>query len=187
MKSLRRAKKLYAGFTIIEVMIVLAIAGLILVSVLVVVPQVQRNQRNETRKSTLTRIATEIGNYEGNNVGKLPVADSTSGTKNFASPLALKGFFNRYLQCSDASPATCGIDINDPKTGFPVGSGPDGTVKSVTTAVDDTSAEAGPDQGDLMYITGVICDGEALTAGTPRNYALEIRLEGGAAFCVDNK
>ena len=49
-------KKDQKGFTIIEVMIVLAIAGLIIAVVLVAVPQLQRNQRNNARKSILSRI-----------------------------------------------------------------------------------------------------------------------------------
>lgn len=44
------------GFTIIEVMIVLAVAGLIMAIVLVAIPQLQRSQRNTSRKDTLGRI-----------------------------------------------------------------------------------------------------------------------------------
>ena len=62
-------KKNQSGFTIIEVMIVLAIAGLILVVVLIAVPQLQRNQRNSARKSDASRVATTVGNIVANQNG----------------------------------------------------------------------------------------------------------------------
>jgi prepilin-type N-terminal cleavage/methylation domain-containing protein len=46
------------GFTIIEVMIVLAIAGLILLIVFLAVPALQRSSRNTQRKSDVGRIAS---------------------------------------------------------------------------------------------------------------------------------
>lgn len=59
------------GFTIIEVLIVLAIAGLILVIVLIAVPQLQRNQRNEARKNDAARVATSVSNWVANNNGQV--------------------------------------------------------------------------------------------------------------------
>ena len=47
---LQNLKKRNQGFTIIEVMIVLAIAGLIMLIVFLAVPALQRNQRNTARK-----------------------------------------------------------------------------------------------------------------------------------------
>ena len=47
---LSKLKKSNQGFTIIEVMIVLAIAGLILLIVFLAVPALQRNGRNTTKK-----------------------------------------------------------------------------------------------------------------------------------------
>lgn len=62
-------KRNQSGFTIIEVMIVLAIAGLILVVVLIAVPQLQRNQRNSARKADAARVASTAGNIVANNNG----------------------------------------------------------------------------------------------------------------------
>ncbi len=64
------------GFTIIEVLIVLAIAGLILVIVLVAVPQLQRNQRNEARRADAARVGTAVSNWSSNNNGKVFEATS---------------------------------------------------------------------------------------------------------------
>lgn len=52
-KSLQRKDK---GFTIIEVLIVLAIAGLIMLVVFLAVPALQRNSRNTQRRNDVARV-----------------------------------------------------------------------------------------------------------------------------------
>ena len=60
------------GFTIIEVMIVLAIAGLILAIIFLAVPALQRNTRNNSRKNDATHLAGLVSEYAGNHAGVLP-------------------------------------------------------------------------------------------------------------------
>lgn len=60
------------GFTIIEVMIVLAIAGLILLIVFLAVPALQRTARNTTIKNDASAIAGGVTEFESNNSGSLP-------------------------------------------------------------------------------------------------------------------
>ncbi len=48
------------GFTIIEVLIVLAIAGLIMLIVFLAVPALQRNQRNTARTDEAARVAAAV-------------------------------------------------------------------------------------------------------------------------------
>jgi prepilin-type N-terminal cleavage/methylation domain-containing protein len=62
------------GFTIVEVMIVLAIAGLIMLIVFLAVPALQRNSRNTARRNDASRIAAAVNNYVANNNGQQPVA-----------------------------------------------------------------------------------------------------------------
>lgn len=57
------------GFTIIEVLIVLAIAGLIMVIVFIAVPQLQRNQRNEARNNDARLLANAVGDCMSNRNG----------------------------------------------------------------------------------------------------------------------
>ncbi len=69
------------GFTIIEVMIVLAIAGLIILIVLLAVPALQRNGRNTAIKNDSSAITAAIAEFASNNDGALPlVANSTPAT-----------------------------------------------------------------------------------------------------------
>ena len=60
------------GFTIIEVMIVLAIAGLILLIVFLAVPALQRSSRNTARKSDAGHIGTAVNDFISNNSGQAP-------------------------------------------------------------------------------------------------------------------
>jgi prepilin-type N-terminal cleavage/methylation domain-containing protein len=72
-------KKADRGFTIIEVMIVLAIAGLILLIVFLAVPALQRNSRNTQRKDDSSHLASLISEWESNNAGQTPTAFGTGG------------------------------------------------------------------------------------------------------------
>lgn len=69
------------GFTIIEVLIVLAIAGLIMLIVFLAVPALQRNSRNTQAKNEAASMLGALNEFMNNNNGKLPAA-SASGTAN---------------------------------------------------------------------------------------------------------
>jgi prepilin-type N-terminal cleavage/methylation domain-containing protein len=69
------------GFTIIEVLIVLAIAGLIMLIVFLAVPALQRNARNTTARNEAAVVLGATNEFMTNNNGKLPAA-SSSGTAN---------------------------------------------------------------------------------------------------------
>ena len=62
------------GFTIIEVLIVLAIAGLILLVVFLAVPALQRNSRNQQYRAEASRILSGAQEFINNNNGTLPVS-----------------------------------------------------------------------------------------------------------------
>lgn len=62
------------GFTIIEVVLVLAIAGLIFLMVFIALPALQRSQRDSARKSEVGTVASAITSYQSNNRGSSPTA-----------------------------------------------------------------------------------------------------------------
>ena len=66
------------GFTIIEVMIVLAIAALILLIVLLAVPALQRNSRNTAIKNDASAVVAGVNEFKSNNDGSNPTAISAS-------------------------------------------------------------------------------------------------------------
>ena len=58
------------AFTIIEVVLVLAIAGLIFLMVFIALPTLQRNQRDTQRKNDLSRLKTALDSYKSNSRAK---------------------------------------------------------------------------------------------------------------------
>lgn len=159
------------GFTIIEVVLVLAIAGLIFLMVFIALPALQRGQRDTQRKDDLSRINTQISNYQSSNRGKIPTTTTTTGT--------LGSFVQKYL--AGTSTTVAGSEYLDPSTGVGY---------TITGTSSDPSAV-----GRITYKEGRICgaDGTAATSydgvtATARNYALRIKLEGQTApYCIDNR
>jgi len=66
------------GFTIIEVVLVLAIAGLIFLMVFIALPALQRNQRDQARKTDVSTIASAVTSYTSNNRGAFPTVTQLS-------------------------------------------------------------------------------------------------------------
>ncbi len=64
------------GFTIIEVLIVLAIAGLILLVVFLAVPALQRTSRNTQRSNDVASILGAVSEFVNNNNGTMPTTAS---------------------------------------------------------------------------------------------------------------
>jgi len=157
--------QLQKGFTIIEVMIVLAIAGLILVVVLIAVPQLQSNQRDSTRQSVVSRVATELGSYSGNNNGAYP----------FTNDASLDDFVGRYI--------TDEVDIANPSTG--------NQYDLVFSGTGSTGDIQQPTADQILVHRGASCDGEfasgSVSTGNIREFALRVALEAGDVYyCVDN-
>lgn len=90
------------GFTIIEVVLVLAIAGLIFLMVFIALPALQRSQRDTQRRDDVARFVSQLNSYATNNKGNLPGEDQM-GT-----------FLQTYMKSG-------GEEFNDPLTGDPYG------------------------------------------------------------------
>lgn len=60
------------GFTIIEVVLVLAIAGLIFMMVFLALPALQRSQRDTQRSDDVARLASQLTQYRTDHRGALP-------------------------------------------------------------------------------------------------------------------
>lgn len=80
----KNIKKNNQGFTIVETLIVLAIAGLIILIVLLAVPALQRSSRNTNIKSDASAVAGGINSFESNNNGVGPTSiNSSAGVVTF--------------------------------------------------------------------------------------------------------
>lgn len=147
------------GFTIIEVVLVLAIAALIFLMVFIALPALQRSQRDTQRKADVARVQTAIQNYQSNNRNALP-ADAAA----FNTVLIPK-----YLTVG-------GDSFTDPNGNAYVFR--TGTVNSdfdVTTS--------------NMYVTfRAVCNGDnpPTTGQGNSKVAIQYKLEGGGTACVNN-
>ena len=152
LKKVKQRKE--SGFTIIEVLIVLAIAGLILLVVLLAVPALQRNGRNTTVKNDASAIAGGISDFESNNSGATPTGGTlTNGT------LALK-------TASISNGATAKVQGSTKVNG--VGSG---TVTFATTTVPTTTSASA---GALYVDSGESCQQTNGTAPTKSSRAFAV-------------
>lgn len=151
------------GFTIIEVVLVLAIAGLIFLMVFVALPALQRGQRDVQRKQDLSRVQVQMTNYLSSTRGAVPT--SADGLGNF-----VRGF----LKGSDSTVA--GDDYKDPN-------GNNYTVRYRVTPTDI---------GQIGYYSKSACDVNTedgiVASGAARDFAFTIKLENqNAPYCIDNK
>ena len=153
------------GFTIIEVVLVLAIAGLIFMMVFIALPALQRSQRDTQRKSDLARALTAVSNYASANRGTLPTEWDTFKTK--------------YIR-------TTGEDqFIDPLGGAPGEDSYQLVVASGSTDVPIFNSTA--TQNKIFVNTESKCgrDG-AVVSGGSRYVALRMALEGGGTICQNN-
>lgn len=73
---MKKLSKTQEGFTIIEVLIVLAIAGLIMLIVFLAVPALQRNSRNTQRSNDASLVGGAINDCLSNRNGQTASCDS---------------------------------------------------------------------------------------------------------------
>lgn len=171
-------KKRAEGFTIIEVMIVLAIAGLIMVIVFIAVPQLQRNQRDNARQNIANRVKAELETYAGNNQGLYPFTAAGTGTGTW------NDFVTRYI--------TGKVKVADPSSGADVVTTGSTPAAFGANGCSTATVPSGYTAGTFHVCYGAKCSGETVAASgatnvNTRNYAVIMGLDrNGTAYCVDN-
>lgn len=181
------------GFTIIEVVLVLAIAGLIFLMVFIALPALQRSQRNTQREDDLARVLTAVNDYQSNNNGKTPFDPKITATDK------LEKFVKRYLDSGcekgahpdstvaakfsgDGVFSSCGGQFSDPQG--------DPYVMSNKGKAAGSATDVSSDQYEKVFngYYHASCGDEGYTnPGTgDRDVAVYLKLEGGAIACNDN-
>lgn len=153
-------QKRQEGFTIIEVLIVLAIAGLIMVVVFLAVPALQRNGRNNSLNTDANNLLSAVGEYAANNNGKLPNA-----------------LLAAYAAGDDTSTLVdSGITTENQQKVTLGGNFKALTINNTTTA----TVSATSDAGTAEIIKGVKCNGTAVTTtgASARSYVILYVAEG---------
>lgn len=165
------------GFTIIEVVLVLAIAGLIFLMVFLALPALQRNQRDTQRKGDMSRVQTALTSYGSNNRGAVPKADTASLTAFESSYLAVNN--DSFVDPSGVPSTGKGVSSTTPPTYvFKVG--------TAATAITGTFAD---NQNAIYYTPSATCDpndSSNTVASTTRTVTFQMMLEGGGVNCINN-
>ena len=180
---MRNSKK---GFTIIEVVLVLAIAGLIFLMVFVALPALQRSQRDTQRRNDLARVATAITQYQTNNNGKIPNQDKTSAVTSVEFNKTNCGASNRNdataLLCSYLNPTEAVTSGNNDFVD------PDGTPYVIRILAKGQIPIITSFDHKIIIATKAKCKGDkAESASNARDYAILYKLEGSGTYCADNQ
>lgn len=185
------------GFTIIEVVLVLAIAGLIFLMVFIALPALQRSQRNNRRRQDMSRILSAFNDYQVNNGGRMPdlselgsfiqkyVAGNSDSYPVMVDPLGANGW---KLQAS-SSDTSCDEQFCDP----------DGTSYSLSgpwsdwefNDPDSSTYKDAQKYHTIRYARNSKCsdkEGEHVWL-EKQNSSISIMyiLEGGSIYCGDNQ
>lgn len=152
------------GFTLIEVVLVLAIGGLIFLLAFVAFQQVSRNRRDTQRRTDAARLISEIQNYSADNNSAAPAA-STALASNACTTGGAAGSFQAFLWTY-----ICGGSVD----GFKTPNNTNYTVVASHATNDPTATDA------IMFTPGANCDG-----GSTGN-RVKIKLEAGVV-CRDDQ
>ncbi|MDO4730379.1 MAG: type II secretion system protein [Candidatus Saccharibacteria bacterium] len=178
------------GFTIIEVVLVLAIAGLIFLMVFIALPALQRSQRNTRRRQDMARILSAFNDYQTNNNGKMPKTNAEI-TRFVQSYVGAKT--QEADQIGNSNPACDGEQFCDPDgTPYSIVEWKYGPSTGSTTTVYGVNAvfgKAGAEHEIKYYINAKCSEEENTIEGGhgEREIAILYMLEGNSVYCGDNQ
>lgn len=153
-------QKKQEGFTIIEVLIVLAIAGLIMLIVFLAVPALQRNSRNTQRTNDVANILGAVNEYMNNNNGALPPNASTVGG-------------------AGSTTATIGSSGNSVEVTL-------GYYTADRISIATGAATGNDDEEQMRILKGASCNGSNAVAGPTRGVVALYTLENNARQCRES-
>lgn len=177
------------GFTIIEVVLVLAIAGLIFLMVFLALPAMQASQRDTERRNALSLFASQLTQYSANNRGKVPSTDAE-----------WESFMKAYLVKPKTADAKAEAVMNgESSLGYEFDASdsefvdPDGTsygwkfVEELKSNSDAVTVKATSIDHIIYIYSNATCEGEAIVPSTgKRKVAFQYKLEGAGVYCGHN-
>ena len=193
MRKMQRRRRVKLGFTVIEAVLVLAIAGLIFALVFIAFPALQRSQRDLQRRTYLALIVKSTN--EWNNSHRYTVNDAYTARKDKTRGFCK--FFNEYVD----------KEIVDPVTGEPYKAALWGSTRVIdcSTGTEYDRDKIDPyahgtkqgtgwplmEVGDLQYDDVAVCTGESFDDRVGKSaglkfFAFRMRLENGGYLCLDS-
>ena len=168
---LQKLKNKSEGFTIIEVLIVLAIAGLIILIVFLAVPALQRNSRNTQRQNDASGIVSSVNECLTNKNGVSSACDTIAATEIPIEPTKIS-----QLKANDGT--TSNITVCGALGGVACG----GFTPANGTAAWSPTAQ-------IRYGAKCTNTGDNVEAGTARQFAFVYQVENaqgrGVTRCLD--
>ena len=156
------------AFTIIEVVLVLAIAGLIFLMVFIALPALQRNQRDTQRKNDMSRLKTAMDSYKANNRGKVP---EFSIIGYGSMPFSTTELGVNYLKAGEG-------EFKDPN-------GEEYLARALNTRAVGYIPSNFSNSVFITFSKKCGSDGALVEADGTNNYAIQYVLEGGGTYCLD--
>lgn len=188
------------AFTIIEVVLVLAIAGLIFLMVFIALPALQRGQRNTRRRQDMARFVSAVTTYQSAN-NRLPFYMNGS-TKTLDYDFVSKYIDNTckdpiYNKTPNGSTVQAAISFGSCSDQFADPNGTPYTFEYTDDIIDGRTVGSefyyGYTDVDVNLIeafSGAKCgkkEGNLVNTGSPNDFVLRIQLEGGSMHCADNQ
>ena len=192
------------GFTIIEVVLVLAIAGLIFLMVFLALPALQRSQRDTQRKQDVAMVVTALHNWKANNQGRgyasmgnsvlTPLTDPNKEQKKYGVNKSVKPIENSPLNSYISFDLKSGQNKNDSSSSLSL------NTKIVTTSVYTTNvtlfridSPSFRNHERIAVVVGMGCDNIEITSSRSailKNVkngaaAVVVYLESGGAYCQE--
>lgn len=166
-------KQTIKGFTIIEVVLVLAIAGLIFLMVFVALPALQAGQRDTARKNDASTVHSAINTYVSGNRGAFPTTAQLTGT---TAATGHQGFNTPTKFVDDVSTNTEGVRVQTASTNTATVRSGEIVVTQATTCGSTGTKNA---QGAAV---------QQLIDGTTNQYTVTTYLEGGGgvSYCAQS-
>ena len=192
------------GFTIIEVVLVLAIAGLIFLMVFLALPALQRSQRDTQRKQDVAMVVTALHNWKANNKGRgyasmgnsvlTPLTDPNEEQKKYGVNKSVEPIENSPLNSYISFDLKSGQNKNDSSSSLSL------NTKIVTTSVYTTNvtlfridSPSFRNHERIAVVVGMGCDNIEITSSRSailKNVkngaaAVVVYLESGGAYCQE--
>ncbi len=185
------------GFTIIEVVLVLAVAGLIFIMVFVALPALQRSQRDNARREDMMNFIAKAKDYSLNNHGALPgsAEANTDAIINVVWSEALgattgntntwRGFYRDFLGKNFLDPDGQNYKLSVMKCGMKTDESCNETSNvRVKSALDNIYETTFPNEYNILVVLQAKCEGDHVTGSpNPRELAVLYRLEGSGVYC----
>lgn len=187
---MRKGGTVKKGFTIIEVILVLAIAGLIFLMAFIALPTLQRNARDAQRRDDMLMFADALKKFQTNNRGVMPtttgsysttvVATASLYTNTSIKANTWAGFYRDYLPKPFTDPGGGSYRIVAVQCAPNASGGCTGTAQNLINDVGSNTNQS------IFVILQASCQGEtAIGSSNPRKAVIMYNLEGSGVYCGD--